>query len=136
MMTVDDQRKEFTKTILKSLASHPENLPVVNDIGRQFVVTALGDEPMKDLFDRVKVAGGYANVFILTHGKAVLLPFARQEGTFACGSETELSMPCDADSTVDMFLDYLRQHPEGTLLRLAGPQHRPTIATMKEAVAV
>lgn len=135
-MTLDDRRKEFTKSILKSLASHPENLPVVNDIGRQFIVTAIGEEPMRVLFDRVKAAGGYANVFISTHGRAVLLPFARQEGTFARGGETELSMPCDADSTVDMFLDYLRRHPEGTLLRLAGPQHRLTIATMKEAVAV
>ena len=135
-MTLDDRRKEFTKSILKSLASHPENLPVVNDIGRQFIVTALGEEPMRVRFDRVTAAGGYANVFISTHDRAVLLPFARQEGTFARGGETELSMPRDADSTVDMFLDYLRRHPEGTLLRLAGPQHRLTIATMKEAVAV
>ncbi|QPK81230.1 hypothetical protein G7Y41_09405 [Schaalia sp. ZJ405] len=135
-MTVDDRRKEFTKTILKSLAEHPRNFPVVNDLGRQFVVTALGEEPMKVLFDRVKAAGGYANVFVLTRGKTVLLPFTRQEGAFSRGGETELSMPYDADSTVDMFLDYLDQHPEGTLLMLAGPQHRPTIAKLKEDVTV
>lgn len=38
----------------------------------------------------------------------------------------------NADSTVDMLLDYCKAHPEGIVLKLAGPQHLPAVAAHPE----
>lgn len=132
--TRERQRRELITHIMRQLAHHPRPLPAVNDLGHQFIVTALGEEPARLLFERIRAAGGYANAFIQTRGRVVLVPFIKKEGALETGEETELSMPLDAESTVDMLLEYLCEHPEGTLLSIAGPQNRPAIATRPEAV--
>lgn len=128
MSTCEQQRLDLMKTILRQLARNPQPLPAVNNLGHQHIVTALGEEPARDLFDRIKTAGGYANVFIKTRGEIILVPFIKKESTLDNGNETHLSMPVDAQSTVDMLVDYLKRHPEGTLLSIAGPQNLPTVA--------
>lgn len=132
--TVDEKRRKLLKRIMHEFGRNPKALPAVNDLGRQFIVTALGEEPVSALFARVRAAGGYANVFISTRGSVVLLPFIRKEGAFETGEEADLSMPVNADSTVDMFLDYCEVHPEGIVLKLAGPQHLPAVAAHPESL--
>ncbi len=122
-----EERLSLSKEVQLYLGTTGASLPVANDLGRHFVVTALGHESCADLFARIERVGGYANVFVQVFGRVFFVPFTRAE--FAPGEPPEaVCMPFDSESEISMLVEYLLQSQTGVTLYLSGSQRVPTVA--------
>lgn len=117
---------EFSKDVAKFVGDSMLDLPAVNDDGRRCVVAMLGSEPVSELFARLKLAGGYATVFVkMASGSVRILPFMKEECALADTTSLEdLQIPCDAASSVEMLVEAIEQCEGGLLLRV-GPASAP-----------
>ncbi|WEV74639.1 hypothetical protein OZX74_03740 [Bifidobacterium sp. ESL0798] len=92
-------------------------MPVRDTNGECPMVTALGEERLCFLFERVRATGGCANVFVKSKGRIMPISFTRvvsvSEETEVMSDESEW---LDGDSRIDAFIDYLRARPDGIVL--------------------
>lgn len=104
-------------------------LPVTDDEGNRPVVVALSDELLATLIDRLRDAGGFANVFIQTPtGLIEAMSVVRSECAIGTPDD-DLSAPGDlphAQSTVGMFLAYVRTRRNGVAFSSVAPDVRAT----------
>lgn len=133
-MTIDPRLDTFRRSVLKAVGMSGIDLPVVNDQGQRQIVVALEDEPFNLLTERLKAAGGYANVFILTPKGTVNVTVIKQECSLMPRSCEHISMPIGTDSSVGMFLEYLEHHPEGVAVTMKrdDPVHQGVATNVRE----
>lgn len=118
----------FRRAVLKKVGAGGLELPVVNDVGERHVVVAMRDEPMPTLLRRIRLAGGYANVFVKRpEGGLYAVSVLRPEGALVESGPTPVSMPSDAETSVGMFVDYLLKQRAG--VHLAVLQGGPEVST-------
>lgn len=82
------------------------SLPVVNKDGVKIVVVALGEEPLPVLIDRVRQAGGYANVFVKTQDFIIQFGVVEVESVSRENIEP-LRIYQDNSATIDTFIHFL-----------------------------
>lgn len=127
-----DNLDSFTRAILKHVGQNPADLPVVNDRGEQHVVTAMDDEPMSALIRRVKLAGGYANVFVHRPDRIYSISVLHPDGALSAEIGTLLQMPSKAVTSVGMFVDYLLVNPERVSLAVVQGWPTPAKGVVRE----
>lgn len=109
----------FRRAILKKVGAGELQAPVVNDLGERHVVVAMPDEPIPSLLRRVRLAGGYANVFVKRpEGGLYSVSVLKPEGTLVENVATPVSIPSDAETSVGMFIDYLLKRRSGIKLAM------------------
>lgn len=136
MSTFEERSDQFAAYVMARVVTGAFPLLATNDVGERFAVTALGYEPVRDLFARVRDAGGYATTFLLVDGEVTVVPFLRAEGAILPVPGEEIEMPFDSQSTVAMFVEYVKKHPEGVSLSVSGRHRLPALAKVDELVAV
>lgn len=128
-MTNDEsQSTAFAAHVLAEVGAGRLPLLATNDVGERCVVTALDDEPMSALFERVDRAGGYATAFLKLPTGVMVVPFRKSDGALGPRPAEGLDMAVDAESTVGMFAEFLTRHPEGVSLHVSGPHRLPAVA--------
>lgn len=84
------------------------NLPVQNRNGEKFVVVALEREPLPVLIERVRQAGGYANVFVQMSD--FLIQFGVVESADSPSEDpSKLEIYQDNTATIGTFVEFLTQ---------------------------
>ncbi|MBD3689845.1 hypothetical protein H8R18_01150 [Nanchangia anserum] len=114
---------EFTNEIAKFVGDTLYDLPAVNDDGRRFVIAVLGTDPVSELFARLKLAGGYATVFVkMSTGSVHVLPFLDPSPADVDALTLEEASLAEGESaTVEDFTKLIDQTPGGLVLRLGAP---------------
>lgn len=91
-----------------------QSITVQNQHGAYPIVAALGDEQLYYLNERIRACGGYANVFVLDHDRISVIHSVKMDGVPPEADDfTDLR---NGESSVGMFLAYLKRHPEGVCI--------------------
>lgn len=109
---------EFSRWVDSHVASGRVNLSVTGDDGSTPVVAVLSDELVPTLIERLRVVGGFANVFVCAGDRVGFMAAVREECTIAPPSD-DLSAPPNRPGptcTVGMFLAYVQNQPNGVLI--------------------
>lgn len=92
-------------------------LPVTGNDGNTPIVVALADELVSTLTERIRSAGGYANVFVKDGGRARFVSVI--EEACAIGDPGDAMVDDEAPgatSTIGMLLDYVERQPNGVAI--------------------
>lgn len=127
---------DFRTTVDRIVARDTDVDMVVNDEGERVVVVALGDELLSQLIERLRSAGGYATVFVLSASGAI-------RSATVVRSECSIAEPDDdltgtnrpgSMALIDTFIDYLALHPNGVKLDSAATDsHAKGLRTLQSA---
>lgn len=91
-----------------------QSITVQDRHGAYPIVAALADEQLYYLNERIRACGGYANVFVLDHDKISVIHSVKTDGVPSEADDfTELRT---GESSVGMFMAYLKSHPEGVCI--------------------
>lgn len=112
---------DFWIQIMQFVARHGDAEEFPTDAnGQHPVVVALGDEPIVLLQQRIAAVGGNATIFVrdTIEGEVVVHVASAIDSDCAIGLDAadDLVIPGDALSTVSMFLNHLRNQPNGVSL--------------------
>lgn len=137
-MTINPRLDSLRRKVLKAVGMAGIDLPVVNDRGQRQIVVALEEESFSLLMQRLRNAGGYANVFVETSKGLVSVSVIKQECSLASGSCEHIDMPISSSSDVGMFLNYLEQHPEGVAVTMKqdDPVHQGVATDVREVDSI
>lgn len=122
-----ERLERFSEAITAMLGKELSSLDLIADeAGDEPIITALGDELLTELVDRLRVIGGYANVFVLSRDDRIrYLAVVREEDVRGRAGDdlTGESRPGET-ALIDTFIDYLALHPSGVTLDAVGADSR------------
>ena len=114
-----------------------DDLLVVSDAdGSSPVVSALAQEPLSLLLERISAIGGSANIFIRERESvAMLVSTVSRDGGNSRENVADLSDQhewLNGNATIGTFLDYLRTQPHGVRMPASLPYQRDLDVSVSE----